>query len=76
MNAQKKEKGKWNMKKCCPLALFSVTASIQAALMGLYIPRDPGLGVNNCPPEVPQGGHQKRIQNWAGVQGADFSCCC
>ena len=56
MNAQKKEKGKWNMKKCCPLVLFFVTATIQAARMGTLYSQGPGAGskqlLSGSPPGV------------------------
>ena len=52
-NVQKKEKLKWNMKKCCPLVLFFVTATIKAALIGTLYSQGPGAGSKQLPSGSP-----------------------
>ena len=52
-NVQIKEKLKWNMKKCCPLVLFFVTATIKTALMGTLYSQGPGAGSKQLPSGSP-----------------------
>ena len=58
-----------------PCGHFFCNSYYKSGADGHFIfPRSVGLEVNdNCPPEVSRGDPQKRIQNWADVQGADFS---
>ena len=43
------------MKKCCPLVLFFVTATIKAALIGTLYSQGPGAGSKQLPSGSPPG---------------------
>ena len=70
MNAQKKEKGKWNMKKCCPLVLFFVTATIKTALMGTLYSQGPGAGSKQLPSGSPPGRSPKKDSKLGRCSGS------